>query len=69
VGQTDPSDAEQAHQRPAAQGGSARRRPDEGLHDVQPAPVQEARLQELLQHLPAVLYPSPVQHPLHCRGV
>ena len=68
VEQTHPGDAKQAHLSPTPQGRSTRCRSDQGLHLLKPPPLQETRFQKLLQHLPSVLHPPPVQHPLFYRG-
>lgn len=58
-------DAEQTPVGADAQGGPAGRRPDQGLQPKPVAQVQEARLQELPEHLPAVVDAAPQQHTSH----
>jgi hypothetical protein len=45
-----------------AEGGAAGRRADQGLHQLPPAPLQEAQLQEPPQHLPPLSHTPPLQH-------
>ena len=54
----------QAQQCAATAGGARGPGADQGLQQLPAAPLQEARLQELLQHLPPVLHLAPVQHPV-----
>ncbi|XP_077834909.1 polypyrimidine tract-binding protein 1 isoform X21 [Macaca mulatta] len=43
--------------------------PDQGLWQLTPAPLQEAGLQELPEHIPALSHAAPLQHPtLRLRG-
>jgi len=58
----------QARDRADAQGRAARLGPDQGLHQLAAAPLQEARLQELQQHLSALADPPPLQHSGQCAG-
>lgn len=51
----------------AAGGGAGGADADSGLLRLRPPSLQEARLQELQQHLPAVGDAAPVQHPVRLR--
>lgn len=64
VREAPPDHAVQTQQRP-----DAPRRPrgpgsDQRLQQLPLTPLQEARLQKLLQHLPTVRHPAPLQHPV-----
>ena len=52
----------QTHHRAAAQRGPRGPGPDQGLQQLTAAPLQEARLQKLLQHLPTLGNTPPLQH-------
>lgn len=64
--QRDPGDVLQAPGGAAASrgGGPGGAGADSGLLRLGPPPLQEARLQELQQHLPAVGHAAPLQHPV-----
>ena len=62
VRQADASDAVQAPGRADAQGRTAGRRLDQGLRQFLAAPLQEARLQELPEHLPAIFHSPSLQY-------
>lgn len=60
--------AVQAPERAAAPRGPRGPGPHQGLWQLPPAPLQEARLQELPEHLPALGHPAPLQHPVCAWG-
>ena len=62
--QADAGHALEAPGRADAQGGPARRRPHQGLHQLVAAPLQEARQQKLPKHLPALVHAPSLQHPV-----
>ncbi|KAF7645709.1 hypothetical protein LDENG_00199520 [Lucifuga dentata] len=58
--------AVQTQQRPASPRRPRGSGPDQRLQQLPPAPLQEARIQKLLQHLSSLRHPAPVQHPPVC---
>ena len=62
VRQADAGHAVETPGRADAQGGPAGRRPHQGLYQLVAAPFQEARQQELSEHLPALLHPPSLQY-------
>lgn len=56
--------AVKTHQRPASPWRPRGPGPDQRLQQLPPAPLQEARLQKLQQHLPTVCHFTPLQHPV-----
>uniref|UniRef100_A0A8D0CSZ4 Polypyrimidine tract binding protein 1 n=1 Tax=Sander lucioperca TaxID=283035 RepID=A0A8D0CSZ4_SANLU len=58
--------AVQTHQRSASPRRPRGPRSDQRLQQLPPAPLQEAGLQKLLQHLPTFCHSAPLQHPPVC---
>lgn len=56
--------AVQTHQCPASPWRPRGPGPDQRLQQLPTAPLQEARLQKLLQHLPTFCHFTPLQHPV-----
>ena len=62
MGQAAEGGTQQALGGAAAQGRPARRRPHQGLQQLAAPPLQEAELEELPEHLPAVSHPALIKH-------